>query len=111
MRSWMSTRCTVGTICSSGWLAEPSTCSCSTPLTYAGRSSCALVPSALTCVGFSRNISTPPTWFTHFSSTSVPSVSPAPSSLTVWPAFALATAASAGVPDSATACTPARLTV
>ena len=97
-RSWMSTCRTTGTICNSGWLAEPSTCSLNAPLAYAGMSSCAFVPSALAWLGLSRTICAVPWWSTQRSNTSVAVLSPTPTSLTVCPALADACAPSAGAP-------------
>ncbi|PYP39633.1 MAG: hypothetical protein DMD43_10440 [Gemmatimonadetes bacterium] len=49
----MSTALSVGTICSSGWLLAPSTCSGKAPLYVPGTTSTACVPATFTCVGVS----------------------------------------------------------
>ena len=76
-----------------------------------GSTSVALVPSAAAVLGLSLTICCVPLTSTQRSSTSLLVLKPAPFSVMAWPALAEAWPATAGVPDSAVAVMPLRLTL
>ena len=102
MTPFTSTTVTTGTICNSGAVVEPTTCTLNAPLIATGNSTCASVPVVLTKNGFNPPIATTPvlssiTLYTR----SVLKLSPLPCTVITCPAFAEAFVRSAAVPLNA----------